>query len=217
MPIPSPLDIAAALAAHERVPWGPLPGRTNHLEAGIAVPIRWGPEPTVLATLRPDHLHRHAGEICFPGGRPEPSDRNLWHTARREAAEELGLHKLERLGELSTMPVYTSDYRLVPYVVETRDRALVPDPNEVAQVLHLPLGALAEAETCPALEWTSPKGVSHLSPYFVTAGHVMFGATAHVLWELVELVAPLFGAATPQLVKGPLGWEDVLPSTLPAG
>lgn len=212
MLVPTPQEIAAALDAYELVPWGPLPGRTNHLEAGVTVPLRWDPEPVVLATLRPDHLRRHAGEVCFPGGRPEEGDEDLWHTARREAAEELGLRKIRRLGALSAMPVYTSDYRLVPFVVESRDAALEPDANEVAAVLRLPLAELVLADTRTAFPWSSPEGVLHLSPYFTVDGHVMFGATAHVLWELVTVLAPVYHTAVPQLVSGPLSWDDVLPT-----
>ena len=46
---------------------------------------------TVLFTRRTAHLHDHAGQISFPGGRAEAEDAGAAETAMREAAEEIGL------------------------------------------------------------------------------------------------------------------------------
>ena len=45
----------------------------------------------VLLTRRTDHLHDHAGQISFPGGRQEPEDEDETATALRETMEEIGL------------------------------------------------------------------------------------------------------------------------------
>ncbi|KAL7461502.1 hypothetical protein ACHAXS_001920 [Conticribra weissflogii] len=46
----------------------------------------------VLFTQRPSTLSSHPGEVCFPGGRQDPSDRSDdVLTALREAREEIGL------------------------------------------------------------------------------------------------------------------------------
>ena len=42
-------------------------------------------------TKRRDDLRLHAGQISFPGGRRDPADADLAHTALREAHEEIGL------------------------------------------------------------------------------------------------------------------------------
>lgn len=36
-------------------------------------------------------LKTNAGEVCFPGGKRDPEDRDDVHTALREAEEEIGL------------------------------------------------------------------------------------------------------------------------------
>ena len=36
-------------------------------------------------------LRTNAGEVCFPGGKRDPSDRDDVETALREAEEEIGL------------------------------------------------------------------------------------------------------------------------------
>ena len=59
--------------------------------AAVLVPIVERPEPTVILTLRPETLRKHAGQISFPGGRIEPEDGGPVAAALREAEEEIGL------------------------------------------------------------------------------------------------------------------------------
>ncbi len=46
-----------------------------------------------------------AGEICFPGGKPEPEDANYQETALRETEEELGIpsERIDLKGRLNTL------------------------------------------------------------------------------------------------------------------
>ena len=44
-----------------------------------------------MLTQRAAHLHDHAGQISFPGGRIETSDATPIDAALREAQEETGL------------------------------------------------------------------------------------------------------------------------------
>ena len=91
-----------ALSVREWEEWPALPGRTNHIRCGVVVPIRVeAGRPVVFAGARSQNLGKHAGEVCFPGGRPEPGDADFWATAQREASEELGITGLIQLGRLS--------------------------------------------------------------------------------------------------------------------
>jgi 8-oxo-dGTP pyrophosphatase MutT (NUDIX family) len=66
---------------------------------------------------RSGQLRQHAGQLAFPGGKPEASDRDLLDTALREAWEEVGLPHaaVSVLGRLSPVPTPTG-YMIVPYV-----------------------------------------------------------------------------------------------------
>ena len=206
--IPGPDQFKAALDDHplEEIP--ALPGRTNHIEAGVLIPIIWDPTPRVLVTRRSDSLHEHGGEICFPGGRPEPGDADICATAIREAREELGIEDIALLGRLSSMPIYTSDYRIEPFVAQLLSGTLTPNPDEVSRILYIDLAEVVQRKTQPAQPFIW-NGEQVLSPVFQVQGEKMYGATAHSFWELVKLMAPLFGTVGPDLV--PLSGSGPIP------
>lgn len=110
--------------------------------ASVLVPLVQRPgELHVLLTRRTDHLHDHAGQISFPGGRAEPEDADAVATALREAEEEVGLAsaQVEVIGQL---PTYTTVTRFVvsPVVGLVRpDYTLALDPFEVAEAFEVPL------------------------------------------------------------------------------
>lgn len=202
-------SIRKALDAHVRRDLVALPGRRNDRRSGVMVPVVWSPGPTVIVTLRPRHLSRHAGEVCFPGGSPEPGDADLWATAVREAEEELGITGAELLGRLSSIPLNTSDYRLEPFVAAVPDVPLTPEPGEVAGVYRIVLGDVLARPEVEGIAYTH-EGRQHLAPYFELApGVVLFGATALAFWELVVALAPAFGAPLPPLVPGRYRWSDL--------
>jgi 8-oxo-dGTP pyrophosphatase MutT (NUDIX family) len=186
----------------------------------VLVPLVWeGERLTCVATLRAASLRSHAGEVCFPGGRPEPEDDDLIATALREAHEELGIEGAEILGPLSSIPLYTSDYRLRPWVAAIPPQPLRPNPAEVASVLALDVVAQLGRSHIEAIPWTHPEtGDQHLSPVFTVGEIVMYGATAHTFYELLTVLAPLFGRGqAPPCREGRWRWEDVLAGVNDAG
>jgi 8-oxo-dGTP pyrophosphatase MutT (NUDIX family) len=112
-------------------------------EAAVLIPlIARATGPTVLLTQRTAHLHDHAGQISFPGGRCEPTDRDAIATALRETEEEIGVptHAVEILGQL---PAYhtASGFRVTPVVgwAAQLPEALRLDTFEVAETFEMPL------------------------------------------------------------------------------
>jgi 8-oxo-dGTP pyrophosphatase MutT (NUDIX family) len=115
--------------------------------AAVLVPVvRREGGLTVLFTRRTAHLHDHAGQISFPGGRVEPGDRSAAETALRESGEEIGLEpaSVEILGELHQYVTVTG-YRVSPVVgLVTPPLDLRPDDFEVAEVFEVPLSFLLD-------------------------------------------------------------------------
>jgi 8-oxo-dGTP pyrophosphatase MutT (NUDIX family) len=153
MTTPSADDYRHAMARHPRLELPALPGRRNHLRTGVLVPLVWrGDDVDCVLTVRSRQLRTHGGEVSFPGGRPE-GDESLDATALREAREELGIAEAEILGELSSVPLYTSDFRLFPFVAAIADAPLTPSPDEVAEVLTVSLGELLARDHFDAIAW----------------------------------------------------------------
>jgi 8-oxo-dGTP pyrophosphatase MutT (NUDIX family) len=128
----SDFDLNAPLATPQR----------NLRAAAVLVPlIAHDSGFTVLLTQRTDHLHHHAGQVSFPGGRLEGSDRGPVDTALRETHEEVGLapHWIEPVGMLDDYETVTG-FLVTPVVSFVRPGfALALDAFEVADAFEVPL------------------------------------------------------------------------------
>jgi 8-oxo-dGTP pyrophosphatase MutT (NUDIX family) len=98
----------------------------------------------VLLTRRTDHLHDHAGQISFPGGRRDEGDADDIATALRETEEEVGLAR-QHIEIIGRLPIYTTvtHYLVTPIVGLVKppfDLAL--DSFEVAEAFEVPLAFL---------------------------------------------------------------------------
>jgi 8-oxo-dGTP pyrophosphatase MutT (NUDIX family) len=119
---------------------GPAPARP----AAVLVPVIARDNLTVLLTERTAHLAAHAGQIAFPGGKPDPGDSSPIDTALREAHEEIGLSRayVEPLGFLDIYRTGTG-FAVTPVVALVRpDFELTLNPNEVASAFEVPLAFL---------------------------------------------------------------------------
>jgi 8-oxo-dGTP pyrophosphatase MutT (NUDIX family) len=117
------------------------------IPAAVLVPLINQPHGvTVMLTQRTPHLHDHAGQISFPGGRVDPGDVDRVATALREAEEETGLPQasVAIIGSLPEFDIQTG-FRVTPVVgwIEP-PLALAPDPFEVAEVFEVPLAFLLD-------------------------------------------------------------------------
>ena len=109
------------------------------------------------------------------------------------------------------MPLYTSDYRLEPYVGLLKFAPTEPDGSEIIKIHTIDLIEILSRPCIHCIPWHSPQGL-HLSPIFEINDRLMFGATAYVFLEFLELVAKLLDRTTPEKREGPYTWEDILPN-----
>uniref|UniRef100_A0AAQ5YZ90 Nudix hydrolase domain-containing protein n=1 Tax=Amphiprion ocellaris TaxID=80972 RepID=A0AAQ5YZ90_AMPOC len=86
-------------------------------------------------------LRTSAGEVCFPGGKREPSDQDDVDTALREAQEEIGLPPDDVQVVCTLFPIINKSGLLVTPVVGFIEESFCPNPNpaEVSAVFTVPL------------------------------------------------------------------------------
>jgi 8-oxo-dGTP pyrophosphatase MutT (NUDIX family) len=161
----------------------------GEVDAAVLLPLfGWPERPGVILTERRADLRRHAGEISFPGGRQDDADADPVATALREAEEEIGLDpaRVEVVGALPPTATYATGYRIHPFVgliPDPEELALEPNPTEVETVLAFSLEALGG---CYAMRRLVRRGVAFHAPTFEIDGHLIWGATARILGELID-------------------------------
>ena len=140
----------------------------------------------VLFTERSDEVNFHKGQVCFPGGTQESSDSSLLQTALREIEEEISLKAkdVEILGELDDSLTLTSNYVISPFV------AFIPHPypfkadgREIKEIFSVPLSFL--------MDEANFRQDSYDYEY---EGHIIWGATARILRQFVDLLKSESGA-----------------------
>ena len=144
-------------------------------------------------TVRPESLRHHGGQISFPGGGAEDRDRTLQDTALRETEEELGFPTadVDILGKLTPLFIAPSHNIVHPFVGWIPAQpSLHPDPTEVASVLTVPMGVLLDHDTLSSCSWWLD-GQRLAAPCFLVEGKTIWGATAMMLNELLEVIRSL--------------------------
>lgn len=120
-------------------------GHENALKSAVLVPlIKEKNEWRLLFEVRSHQLRRQPGEICFPGGRIDPGDRDDRQAAIRETCEELQIsaHSIEWLGALDIF-VPSQFFLVYPHVGLIRgDAKIYPNHREVEEVFTVPLSWL---------------------------------------------------------------------------
>ncbi len=171
----------------------------GYRRAAVLLPLyetRTGPH--LLLTVRTNAVPTHKGQISFPGGGFEERDGDLRTTALREAEEEIGLSPADVaiLGCLDDTVTVSSRQVVRPFV------GLVPHPYrfrsspfEIEQMIHLPVRGLLQG--APFREEIGERDGRPLPVFFHEFdGHTIWGLTARILKQFIELVGePLRTAA----------------------
>lgn len=144
---------------------------------------------STLFTVRQPDLSDHAGQISFPGGRREPHE-TFEETALRECEEEVGIQRsgVAVLGPLSTLYIPPTRFVVHPFVgVISSLPDLTLQEREVSAVLRVPIRQLQDPATQESEEWTL-RGERSTVPFFRVDGHVIWGATAMITAELLDVL-----------------------------
>lgn len=170
---------------------GWTPPSTALRPAAVLVPLIDRPAGmSVLLTQRTAHLSAHAGQISFPGGRVEPTDRDAIEAALRETEEEVGLTRdhVTVIGRLDTYVTGTG-FEVTPVVGIVRvPFPLSLDPFEVAEAFEVPLHFILDPGNHRRMTrvFEDRTRVFFVLPY---ENRYIWGATAGMLVNLAEVLA----------------------------
>lgn len=190
-----------------------LPGRPAQYKMAHAVRTNYPPPPPdariacVMALLYPkaDDWHlvliermsnnpndRHGGQISFPGGSMDKTDHSLVDCALRETHEEIGVpeNKIKVLGQLTDLYIPVSNFQVHPFVgALDYTPQFIPQPSEVKSILEAPLKQFQNPDTIQKTDLRlSGNIILKNVPYYNINKHVVWGATAMMLSEFLEVL-----------------------------
>jgi 8-oxo-dGTP pyrophosphatase MutT (NUDIX family) len=150
---------------------------------------RVGRDLDVLLQRRSATTGHHPGQISFPGGGVEASDRDITATALREAVEETGLDPtgVEILGTLPDLAIPASNNLVTPVLAWwTRESQVAAvDQREAVEVFRVPVADLLEPANRASVEHVLG-GNTYRTPAFTVNGVLVWGFTAIVLSRLFD-------------------------------
>ncbi|KAK2838549.1 hypothetical protein Q7C36_013363 [Tachysurus vachellii] len=162
-------------------------------KASVLIPLflRQG-EVHVLLTVRSTELKHNPGEVCFPGGKADPHDRDETDTALREALEEISLPPDGVEVVCKLCPLFNQRGLLVtPVVAFISDSFQArPNPDEVSEVFSVPVEFFMKETNHSA--YLLPDTASYVHSFIYTDPvtgkiHQIWGLTASLLILLAVL------------------------------
>ena len=161
----------------------------NLIEAAVLIPIvERNDGLKVILTKRSNNLKQHPGQISFPGGKSEKTDKSLVATALRETKEEIGINdkNVEILGQLSQHVTITG-FKITPFIGKIRmGFSTEIQTSEVSEIFEVPLSYLSNPRNfrVESVKWKGKKRFFYSIPY---GPYYIWGATARILKNLADL------------------------------
>ena len=146
-------------------------------------------EVNVLLNKRSETVEHHKNEISFPGGRMDKHDHSLFDTALRETKEEIGVSPddVNMFGQLDQVETMTG-YSITPYVGTIPEKYNFNiNSAEVSKLLEIPLFKFNDGTVLrKELRYFNGNWLSKHN--YVYEGHLIWGATANIIGNLVKIL-----------------------------
>lgn len=153
----------------------------------------------IVFQLRTHTVRHHKGEISLPGGRRDPEDTSFLHTALRETEEEVGVPReaIHVLGALDDVETVASSHLIRPYVglLSPSVTPRIAAAREVRELLHVPLAHLRD-ERSRVWKVVEEAGAPVPTAAYEYEGHLIWGATARILGQFLDLTQSIDLRAT---------------------
>jgi len=181
----------AALACRARLE----SSRSDLISAAVLLPVTAGPSgaagPHILFSKKSAAVPHHKGQFAFPGGIVEQRDGARVETALREAWEEIRLpaDAVEVLGLLDDTETRATPFVITPVVgIVMRPVDFRPDGREIERVIEVPLEKLRDPAIFRTELWEREGKEHQVHFYDVSVEDVIWGATARILKQFLDIV-----------------------------
>ena len=143
----------------------------------------------VLLNKRSQLVEHHKGEISFPGGVMDYTDKSILDTALREAEEEMGIQPahVDIVSQLSNV-ITRTNFIITPFVgIISEAYPFKINKEEIDQILEIPLTDLIKQLEQQISSINS--GIPGNSFHYSYENHIIWGATANILSELLLVLS----------------------------
>mgnify|MGYP001163524965 FL=1 len=146
-------------------------------------------ELKVILTTRSKDLPSHPGQVCFPGGKLEKTDKNIIECAKRESFEEVGIKndQINLLGQLDDC-ITGTNFKVTP-VIGLIDSNYIPvlQEKEVADIFEVPLDYFIEKNN-QKIEYANYKDKSYSYYQYNWENKKIWGSTARIIVNFCEIM-----------------------------
>jgi len=159
-------------------------------QAAVVLPlIKKGDNFSLLYEKRVDNGSLHGGQISFPGGSIEPTDKSIEYAAVRETEEEIGISmkKIEILGALDATVTLRSDFAVYPFVGVLHSSNFNINKQEIENIFDIPLDYLIRIHPFEKRPYTY-KNKNFTTLIIEYNNETVWGATARITDMLIEKI-----------------------------
>lgn len=165
---------------------------SHYRHAGVLIPLlAENGMHRVLFTKRTDIVEHHKGQISFPGGAADAEDKSIEETVIREAYEEIGLPEedVEILGRVDDTLTLESSFVVHPFVglIHSRNNFVI-SKKEVERIIKVPWNSLISSNMDERTCSVERAGVVYQTPAFEYDGDVIWGATANMMQNFIDIL-----------------------------
>jgi 8-oxo-dGTP pyrophosphatase MutT (NUDIX family) len=132
----------------------------------------------------------HSNQISFPGGSVDADDASLAFCALRETHEEVGIlpETIQIIGPMTDIYIPVSNFQVHPFLGWTNAPPQYQRQiTEVKHIIETPLSVLQNLDNHKKMNMTVRDYYLTDVPYFDVFGKAVWGATAMMLAEFLEL------------------------------